>query len=552
MNDGQRERVDGIFAAYLAQQPPKAPGVAYGVVEEGALVHAGGLGTLRVGEERRPGADGIFRIASMTKSFVAAAVLLLRDEGALRLDDPVEQWVPEIAGLPRATSDSPPVTLRHLLSMSSGHPEDDPWADRLESMPDDEYTALLGTPRTLARAPGVAFDYSNIGFTMLGRVLDRAGGQPYRDLVRERIIDPLGLRDTTWSEAGADRSRLACGYALEDGAWVEQPVQAPGAFSALGGLYSTVADLAVWVQGFIDAWPPRAGDDGHPLSRASRREMQQVATALPLQIGDGAGLLRAQAHGYCLGLMSAEDLATGRAIGHSGGYPGFGSRMTWHPASGVGVIALANGRYARPGAAVAEALALLVAEAPRRLRVEPLPALVEVRRSVDAALIAGDLAPLAPLLAVNVDLDEAVERRAARVAALADAHGGLTPADGFRTMTPTQAAWWLEGERGRVGVELMIDPEHPTRIQQLAVESVLPSSPELEQARAAALAGLDADADLGPALLPLRATSWVACDGARTGAVLVEGAHLDARLHLDLDADPVATWSPEERWPLPA
>jgi CubicO group peptidase (beta-lactamase class C family) len=552
IDDAQRAGVDSIFAAYLAQEPARAPGVAYGVVRDGVLVHAGGAGTLRDGEDALPDAASVFRIASMTKSFVAAAVLLLRDDGALRLDDRADDWVPELAGLPRATPDSPPLTLRHLLSMASGYPEDDPWADRLEAMPDDDYTAMIGAPATFARAPGIAFDYSNYGFTLLGRVIDRAAARPYRDAIRELLLEPLGLHDTRWSDDGLDPRRVAVGYAREDDAWVPQPVQAPGAFSALGGLYSTVADLATWVGGFTDAWPPRAGDDGHPLSRASRREMQQVVTALPLQIGDGAGLLRVQAHGYCLGLMSQEDLATGRTVGHSGGYPGFGSRMTWHPATGVGVIALANGRYARPGGAVAEALAMLVGATPARLDVAPVPALTAAREAVDGALAAGDLDAIVPLLADNVDLDEALPRRAARVAALAGAHGRLTPVGDLRVMTPTQAAWALEGERGRVCVEVMVDPGLPSRIQLLRVESVLPPSPTLERALAEAIAALAGDHDLGTVLLPLRATSWVACDGERTGAVLLEGAHLAARLALDLDADPVATIVPEERWPLPA
>ncbi|MEI6626915.1 MAG: serine hydrolase domain-containing protein, partial [Thermoleophilia bacterium] len=128
MNDAQRERVDEIFAAYVDEDPPLTPGVAYGVVMDGMLVHAGGLGTLQVGEQRQPGADSSFRIASMTKSFVAATLLLLRDEGVVRLDDTAEQCVPDLQGLPLATGDSRPPNLRQLLSMNSGYPEDDPWA----------------------------------------------------------------------------------------------------------------------------------------------------------------------------------------------------------------------------------------------------------------------------------------------------------------------------------------------------------------------------------------------------------------------------------------
>ena len=551
MNDKQRADIDEIFAAYLAQDPPLTPGVAYGVVMDGVLVHTGGLGTLHVGEQHQPGADCSFRIASMTKSFVAATLLLLRDEGVLRLDDTAEQWVPELQGLPLATSESRPPTLRQLLSMNSGYPEDDPWADRLESLSDDEYSALMGEPKTFARTSGIAFDYSNIGFTLLGRVIQNATGQPYRDVVTERIIAPLGLCDTTWSDDGVDPARLATGYALVDGEWIAQPIQSPGAFSALGGLYSTVADLAVWVAGCIDAWPPRDGDDKHPLSRASRREMQQVVTAMPLQLGAGEGLLRAQAHGYCLGLMSAEDLATGRTVGHSGGYPGFGSRMTWHPASRIGVIALANGRYARPGGAVADALAALVSEQPSRLGVEPLPVVAEIRTAIDAALIAGDFAAIEPLLAFNVDLDETLDRRSTLVASLAGTHGALTPEADLTVMTPTQVAWWLAGEQGRVGVEIMLNPEQPPRVQKLDLTRVLPATPELEGAVAGALEAVKRGTELSPALLPIRSASWIACDGQHTGTVRVVGAHASVQIVIDLNAEQVATFEPDERWPLP-
>ena len=542
--------VDAIFAAYHAQSPPMAPGVAYGVVVDGHLVHSGGFGVLRVGEAACPSATGIFRIASMTKSFVASTILLLRDEGVLRLDDTAEQWVPELRGLPLATGDSTPPTLRQLLSMSSGYPEDDPWADRLEPMPEDEYAALMATPKTHARTAGIAFDYSNLGFTLLGRVIQNATGQPYRSVISQRLLEPLGLSDTTWTAQHADVQRLATGYALVDEAWVAQPVQEPGAFSALGGLYSTVADLAVWVAGFLAAWPARDGDDGHPLCRASRRELQQVATMLPLQItASGAGVLRAQAAGYCLGLMSSEDLTSGRTVGHSGGYPGFGSRMTWHPASGSGVIALANGRYARPGDAVAEALAALVAAAPRRPTVAPLPAAAALRATIDAALIAGDLAPIEPLLAGNVDLDEELQRRAAIVAGLAAQHGLLTPAAGETVLTPTQVVWWLEGERGRVGIELMLNPEQPPRIQKLAITSVPAAGHALAAVAERAVADLTAS-DLAPALTPVRSWSWVGGDGKETGAVRVEGPHLSAVLTIVLhDGTADVAIQPDERWP---
>ena len=540
---------EAIFAEWFAKG--SAPGLAWGVVADGRLVHTAGLGELHVGAVDLPTADSSFRIASMTKSFVAAMILLLRDESRLRLDDRVDQHVPELQGLPLPTADSPAPTLRDLMSMRSGYPEDDPWADRLEAMPTTEYLRLMSTPKTHARVPGVAFDYSNIGFTLLGQVISNVCADAYQDVIRERLLEPLGLTDTTWSGNGVEPSRLAAGYHRIDDAWVEQPIQEPGAFSALGGLHSTVADLAVWVQGFVDAFPPRDAPDGHPLSRASRREMQQIVTAIPLQLEAGQpGALSVRSDGYCLGLLSMEDLRSGRTVGHSGGYPGFGSHMRWHPATGIGLIALANGRYARPSAALLPALEALVRRAPQRTRVEPLPAVLELKAMIDAALAAGDLASLVPQLADNIDLDEALNRRAALVADLPARHGALTPG-AVTALTPTQVTWWLEGERGRVGVEIMLTPEQPPCLQKLAIESVHPTTHELERAVTDALESIDLGTDLSTVLLPIRATSWVACDGVRTAAILLEGALTDVRMLIDLDANPVATFEPVERFPSP-
>ncbi len=131
------------------------PGVAWGVVRDGLLVHSGGAGTIRDGEDRPPDADSVYRIASMTKSFTAATVLLLRDEGRLRLDDPVADHVPALADWAPPTADSPPVTIRDLLTMSSGLPTDDPWGDRQQGLALDAFDRLLADGPSFAWPPGV-------------------------------------------------------------------------------------------------------------------------------------------------------------------------------------------------------------------------------------------------------------------------------------------------------------------------------------------------------------------------------------------------------------
>jgi CubicO group peptidase (beta-lactamase class C family) len=161
-------RIDEIADRTFAGM--QVPGVAYGVVLDGALIHSRGLGTLRVGEEATPTASSVFRIASMTKSLTAATVLLLRDEGRLRLDDPAEQYVPELANLRYPTSDSPRITIRHLLTMTAGFPTDDPWGDRQQALDPEAFLRLLADGGlSFSSAPGTRYEYSNTGYGILGR-----------------------------------------------------------------------------------------------------------------------------------------------------------------------------------------------------------------------------------------------------------------------------------------------------------------------------------------------------------------------------------------------
>ncbi|MEO5965350.1 MAG: serine hydrolase domain-containing protein, partial [Candidatus Limnocylindrales bacterium] len=258
--------VDAIFERFHVSGA--APGFAYGVVIDGALVHTGGRGTLRVGEVEPPDADSVFRIASMTKSFTAATILGLRDEGVVRLEDDVATWVPELSGLTPWSSDSPPITLRALLTMSAGLPTDDPWGDRQQDLAADAFLGLLKGGLELAWPAGTRFEYANLGFAILGLVIARAAGSEYRAVVEDRILGPLRLGGTGFDAAHVEPERLAHGYVKHGDDWIEQPTAAHGAFAPMGGLFSTVRDLATWAGWLAAAFPPRDDpDEARPLAR---------------------------------------------------------------------------------------------------------------------------------------------------------------------------------------------------------------------------------------------------------------------------------------------
>ena len=270
---GQFAAVDDLAEGF--QRRGGQPGVAYGIVAEGRLVRSGGWGERWLGGPT-PDAGTVFRIASMTKSFTAAAVLALRDDGRLALDDPAEESVPELRGLALPSPDSPRVSLRHLLTMTAGFPTDDPWGDRQQELPLAEFSAFLARGLSFAWAPGTRFEYSNLGYAILGRVITAATGQPYSEFVRDRLLRPLGLTSSGFEASEFDVGQLACGYRRGPGGWEELVPDGYGAFAPMGGVFSCVTDLARWVSGFTGAFPPGEPGTGgvHPLARSTRREMQ--------------------------------------------------------------------------------------------------------------------------------------------------------------------------------------------------------------------------------------------------------------------------------------
>ena len=171
-------------------------------------------------------------------------------------------------------------------------------------------------------------------------------------------------------------------------------------------------------------------------------------------------------------------------ISHAGGYPGFGSHMAWHPATGLGVIGLGNLRYAPVRPVVAEQLrALVAADAVPRRRVTPSSAVEAFRPVVEGLLAAWDDDVADDAFAMNMDLDDPRDRRHA---ALAEAAAALGPFRRDRdrpdeSFSPSHLAWWLRGERGWVRLSILVTPEARPRIQQLTLTAVHDPSPALRE-----------------------------------------------------------------------
>jgi CubicO group peptidase (beta-lactamase class C family) len=442
--------------------------ISWGVVADGRLVLTGAQAAE---PDPLPTEQTVFRIASMTKSFTAASILLLRDRGLLRLDDAVAEIAPEFATVMPPTGDSPRITIRHLLSMAGGMATDDAWADRHLDISDDDLDALAGEGLTFAWAPQTNGEYSNVGFAMLGRVIRRASGTRPQDFITENLLRPLAMNRTSWLQPSHDDWARPY-HVVDDQRVLDTEPLGDGAIAPMGGLWSCVADLARWVTWFADAFPPRDDRDDGPLCRASRREMQQVQRSWPtthtLARGDGdeATPVRIDGGGYGFGLFVTHDTRFGHFVAHSGGLPGYGSNMRWLPANGAGVIALGNATYAPMSVMTRRVLEVLDEHGlVRATSIAASPALIHAAQRLAALLSDWTDSAADELFADNVVLDDPFDRRARDAMELTKTHGTLavlavaavTPMRGRVTMRHA------DGTERQFDVEL--SPLKPPRVQ---------------------------------------------------------------------------------------
>lgn len=448
------------------------PGFVYGVVVDGQLVHVhtGGLAEVETGRPVTPATR--FRIASMSKSFTAAAILKLRDAGKLSLEDPVAKHLPEFRKVVPPTADSPVVTIRHLLRMSGGLPQDDPWGDRKLAETDAQLDALVGQGLTFSNPTGIRWEYSNLGYALLGRIVTRVSHQPYQKFITREILRPLGMTNTVYEIDAVPANDLAHGYRWEHGRWQPEPMLHDGAWGAMGGLVTTVADFSRYVAFHLDAWPPRDGADTGPLRRATRREMHRPweVVSVPADFTDLAGQPIARVAGYSTGLSWNQDARGIIWVRHAGGLPGFGSEYRFLPDHGVGLIAFANRTYAPMTPVNLRAMELLVESAriPARVVVPP-PFLVHRAEQLARILRDWNAADVADALAPNVFLDRSPEDWRAESRGLLEKTGPITGTTPLVAENQLRGRFQLLGEHGVIEVSLTLMPERDPKIQEVKV-----------------------------------------------------------------------------------
>lgn len=465
--------IDQLYRDYAAKI--HSPGFVYGVVVDGQLVVSGQTGVVETTTKTPVTTGSAFRIASMSKSFTAMAILQLRDAGKLRLDDQVSLYIPAFAKQAYPATDAPAVTIRHLLSHAAGFPEDNPWGDRQLAKSDEELLKQISSGLSYSNVPGIAYEYSNLGFATLGHIIQKVSGQPYDQYITEHILKPLGMTHTYYEYSKVPSDALAHGYRWLNGQWVEQPMLHDGVWGAMGGMITTIEDFSKYMALHLSAWPPRSDRESNVLKRSSLREMHHPwnFSGLNAAYTYPSGRPCAIATAYCYGLRWQRDCEGRVSVGHSGGLPGFGSNWQILPNYGIGVMCFSNVTYAPTSYInnqVLDTLIQLAGLKPRQLKASSV--LEQRKEQLVQLLPSWKDAEASGIFAENFFLDYFPDSLRKEASAIFEKTGRIvrvsevTPENGLR------GSFVLGGEKGDAEVMFTLTPEAVPLIQEYHIREI--------------------------------------------------------------------------------
>ncbi len=321
---GKYEAIAGSFV-----KEHRLPGAAVGVVHEGDLAWAGGVGFADRASRRPSDPRTLYRIASITKTVTATAVMQLRDEGKLGLDDPAVTYLPELESAKSPLGPIDSLTIRRMLSHESGLQSEPPGTDWSDVLYEDD------PGRTLERAAEIEmrvpihtqWKYSNLAYQLLGEIVSRVSGTPYPKYIRSKILRPVGMTSTSLDPL-PPRLLTRCATGYEPRFVSDELELAPhdaSIFGAEGGLWSCVEDLARWLASQL-------AEEPKIIDKDTLKEMHK-----PRYLTDEEWTTA-----WCIGWYARrrDDVVW---IMHSGGYYGFVTCACFEPKEKVGAIALVNG-----------------------------------------------------------------------------------------------------------------------------------------------------------------------------------------------------------------
>lgn len=470
--------IDKMYKEYAEKN--HLPGYAFGIMVDGNLVYSGSGGYTDIKKKIPVTTQSMFRIASVTKSFTAMAILKLRDEGKLKLDDPVYLYIPEMKGQ-RLTQDAPEITIRDLLTHSAGFPEDNPWGDRNLSRTDEELIALLKKGISFSNVPGITYEYSNLTFATLGYIIKKVAGVSYQEFIAENIWKPLDMKQAEFEFTKVPPNQLAHGYKWIDNHWEEEDLLHDGSFSSMGGMITSIESFSHYVSLHQSAWPPRDDAETGLIKRSSIREMHQPWRFHELDTHfkylDGRECVTISAYGY--GLKWLRDCNARVYVGHSGGLPGFGSNWLIMPEYNIGVVLFTNVTYANVNEINLQVLDTLIKEAqikPRQL--PPSSILNDRKKTLIKFLPDWKGAETSNIFAENFFLDSSLDELKKETSNLFAKAGKIVQIGEVIPENQLRGYFIMRGEKADIKISFTLTPQNPALIQKYQIEEVTEKNTE--------------------------------------------------------------------------
>jgi CubicO group peptidase (beta-lactamase class C family) len=465
--------IENMYTEYAKKN--HYPGLAFGIVVDGKLLFSGSTGYSDIENKIPVDSKSMFRIASMTKSFTAMAILKLRDEGKLELDDPVALYIPEMKEIKYLTSDSPLITIRHLLTHSAGFPEDNPWGDRQLADTDEQLILLIKNGISFSNTPGVAFEYSNLGFALLGKIITKVSGISYQKYITWNILEPLAMNNTEWEYKNVPDKKLAHGYRLVNERYKNEPLLNDGSFGAMGGLITSIKDFSKYISFHLSAWPPRSDDESSILKRSSIREIHKPSSFsdMELDFKYPSGRECPEIYSYGYGLFWIKDCSGIIFISHSGGLPGFGSNWKILPEYDLGIVSFANLTYANLSAINYQVIDTLIRIAELKPRELP-PSNILLKRSDELFKLLPDWkdAESSGLFAENFFNDFILDSLIQTCNQLYDSAGTINGVKEIVPKNQLRSTFVIEGAKKNIEVFITLTPENPPLIQYVKFKEV--------------------------------------------------------------------------------
>lgn len=444
------------------------PGAILVVLKSGQIAHCKAIGVSDVVANTPVDFDTVFRIASMSKSVTGLAVLQLRDRGKLQLTDPAAKYIPELPRPSPAAQDRS-IRVLDLLAHTAGFVTDDPWGDRQLPMSEADFSRYIAGGIPAARPPGVAYEYSNTGYALLGRIVTRASGVRYQDYIQREILQPLGMSASGFDPSRVPSAKRAKGYRFEDGRFREEPVLGDGAYASMGGMQVSARDYIRYVNFVLDGWRTSADSPyATMIARATRRELAQPTSFPRMRAADSDEASCPASLAYSYGMHVVTDCRFTNAMTHSGGLPGYGSNVLFLPQHDAAVFLFVNRTYAPAATAVRKIAARLADDGVfASTRASVSPAFTTVGDAIGKMIAATNVDATPGVIANNLYADRDLAKRNLELRQLLERLGPCTQQPTYAPTHNLAGAFTYACERGTLRAEVLLAPTSTPQLQQL-------------------------------------------------------------------------------------